>query len=118
MKYNRSTSSIKNNNGVIANFSGCKFCQQVIQMKINFLDLKRQAWIFMSGLKYDKKKSHVNIIKKTGTSGKLCDQQNKTLHKKKTPENGTKTLKLRKRDPIKNSYLRERFEGNLSLSLV
>lgn len=37
----------------------------------------------MSGLKYDKKKSHVNIIKKTGTSGKLCDQQNKTLHKKK-----------------------------------
>lgn len=37
----------------------------------------------MSGRKYDKKKSHVNIIKKTGTSGKLCDQQNKTLHKKK-----------------------------------
>ena len=37
----------------------------------------------MSGRKYDKKKSHVNIIKKTGTSGKLCDQQNKKLHKKK-----------------------------------
>lgn len=73
----------------------------------------------MSGRKYDKKKSHVNIIKKTGTSGKLCDQQNKTLHKKKkTPENGTKTLKLLKIDPIKNSYLHERFEGNLSLSLV
>lgn len=37
----------------------------------------------MSGRKYDKKKSHVNIIKKTGTNGKLCDQQNKTLHTKK-----------------------------------
>ena len=45
---------------------------------------------------------------------------NKIKHctKKKTPENGTKTLKLRKIDPIKNSYLHERFEGNLSLSLV